>query len=550
MSLLCRDRLSKIRFHIFAVTLIVVSVNGYAAVAHAQQVRIVPSISVREIYDSNVFYASNNSLPTGIDKDDFITMIVPQINLSQTNSLINTNLSVGALIQKFAKNSELDNVGFNAAAGIDISRLANRYLPRMRTARVYGTYMYSPSTPPFGAGGMGGGMMGGGMMGGGMMGGVGGIGLTGPLDSGQVAQRTRIQMYNIGLSSSYALSPSADFQTSLTYSRLSFGSSYTPTTTQTGQAATFDTTNYNVTAGPTARISAVDSLGFTYTFSQFSQANFGNFSTHSGNLNWARTWTREISSSLRGGMTLVEPIPAFQPSDSTTQSSNRGRVAATMFPTGGMSLTYASASSLLRTMGSELQSSSSGGVSPSGGVGVVGGGFLPMLAGSTMPGSVAGPGMYSLSLTYNLGVYPSFVSQAGPIYTHLIGVNGSAGITDRFTAFGGFNFAHSSFTSQLNSSTFDSYGTIVMLNYLVTRTIQASLSHQWLNFTGGSGGAANSTSDFTLSKHMVMLGISYAYSPRGDFFRSTAFWDSPSSGGSTSGSVPSQSGSSGVEIKK
>jgi hypothetical protein len=547
MSLLCRDRLSRICWYVFVATFMVLSVNGFTVVADAQQVRIVPSVSVREIYDTNVFYSSSN-LPPGLSKDDFITMIVPQVNLGQTNSLMSTNLSVGALIQKFAKNSDLDNVGFNAAAGIDISRLANRYLPRMRTARVYGTYMFSPSTPAFGGTGLGG-MGGGGMMGGGMMmGGVGGIGLTGPLDSGQVAQRIRTHIYNIGLTSSYALSPSADFQTSLMYSRLSFGGSYTPTTTQSGQALTFDTTNYNVTAGPMARISATDSLGFTYTFSQFSQANFGNFSTHTGNLNWSRTWTREISSSARGGLTLVEPIPATQFNAAGIQSSNRGRIAATMFPTGGLSLTYASASSLLRSMGSEI--SSAGGVSPSGGVGVVGGSFLPMLAGSTVPGSIASPGMYSVSLIYNLGVYPSFVSSAGPIYTHIIGLNTSAGITDRLTSLAGFNFAHSSFTSQVNTGTFDSYSTIVMLNYLVTRTLQATLSHQWLNFTGGSDSAANSSASFTLSKHMVMLGLSYAYSPRGDFFRAGAFWDTPSAGSSTTGSSPSQSGSGGVEIKK
>jgi hypothetical protein len=529
-------------------------VEAVGAVANAQQVRVVPSISVREMYDTNVFYADKKDLPPGLSADDFITIIVPQITVSQTNSLVSTNLSVGALIQKFAKNTDLDNVGFNAAAGIDISRLANRYLPRMRTARFYGTYMYSPSTPPFGVGGMGAGMggMGGGMMGGGMMGGgmgmtrgIGGVGLGGPLDTGLLSQRTRVQVYNIGFNNSYALSPSADFQTSLTYSRLSFGGSYTPTETpQSGQALTFDTTNYNVSAGPTARISAVDSLGFIYVFSQSSQANFGTFSTHTGNLNWSHTWTREIFSSVRGGMTLIEPIPVNQFSSGATQSTgSTGRVAATMFPTGGFSLTYASASSLLRAMGSDLQS-----VSPSGGVGVVGGSFLPVLAGSTVPGTISGPGMYSVSLNYNLGVYPSYVASAGPIYSHIIGLNGSAGITDRMSAFGGFNFAHSSFTSQVNTGTFNSYGTIIMLNYLVTRTLQASLSHQWLNFSGSSEGGG--ASDFGLSKHMVMLGISYAYSPRGDFFRSGAFWESPSAGSSTTGPAPGQSGSGGVEIKK
>ena len=162
----------------------------------------------------------------------------------------------------------------------------------------------------------------------------GGIGVSSPLDSGQLSQRIRITMYNIGVSSSYALSPSADFQTSFTYSRLNFGGSYTPTTTTSGQALVFDTTGYTVTAGPTARLSASDSLGFSYTFSQFSQADFGNFSTHSGQGTWARTWSREISSSVNGGLTLVEPIPATQSSGLTTQGSNQGRVPATYIPYG------------------------------------------------------------------------------------------------------------------------------------------------------------------------------------------------------------------------
>ena len=260
---------------------------------------------------------------------------------------------------------------------------------------------------------------------------------------------------------------------------ISFGGSYTPTTTTSGQALVFDTTSYTVTAGPTARISAYDSLGFNYIFSQFSQANFGDFSTHSGQGTWGRSWSREISSSVRGGMTLVEPIPATQSNDPNTQVSNQSRVPATIFPTGGFTVTYASASSLLRSVGSDIQSASS-----SGGVGVVGGSFLPMLAGGIMPGGNATPGAYSVSFNYNLGVYPSFVSSAGPIYSHIIGINASAGISDRLTAMGGFNFAHSSFTSQLNNSTFDTYGTIVMLNYLVAPSLQASLSHQWLNLRG------------------------------------------------------------------
>ena len=64
-----------------------------------------------------------------------------------------------------------------------------------------------------------------------------------------------------------------------------------------------------------------------------------------------------------------------------------------------------------------------------------------------------------------------------------------------------------------------------------------------MEFAGSSGGVATA-SDFSFSKQMIILGLSYAYSPRGDFFRSGAFWDT-SSGASTTGTGASQSGSGG-----
>ncbi|HMU30759.1 MAG TPA: hypothetical protein PKD43_11725, partial [Nitrospira sp.] len=104
-----------------------------------------PSISVLEQYDSNVFFTPKSQLAPGTKADDLITTITPQLNFMQSNSLVNTNLSLGAMVQKFANNSALDNVGFNASGGLDFSQSVNRILPRMKSLRVMGTYRYSPS---------------------------------------------------------------------------------------------------------------------------------------------------------------------------------------------------------------------------------------------------------------------------------------------------------------------------------------------------------------------------------------------------------------------
>jgi len=182
-------------------------------------------------------------------------------------------------------------------------------------------------------------------------------------------------MYTAGLADSYSLSPTTDFQTTYTYSQLSFSGSYTPTSSTTGQAPTvFDTNTHSITAGPSSRITAIDTLTVKYTFTQTSQAQFGDYTMHGGNFGWGRAWTKELSSSLNGGLTLIEPIP-----DSSAVGGQR-RVPATMFPTGGISLTYASGSSFLRKLGSDIQEVTGASESSS-----LGESFLPLLSGLNLP---------------------------------------------------------------------------------------------------------------------------------------------------------------------
>jgi hypothetical protein len=517
MSLLCRNQPLTTYFVCICIVALVLISGTFADHCAAQQVRVVPSISIIEQYDSNVFFAPKSQLPAGKKADDLISSFTPQLNFTQSNSLANTNLSVGAVIQKFARNSELDNVGFNAAAGIDLSQSVNRVLPRMRALRVFGAYRYSPSQSAFGAGGFGGGF------GGGI--GTGVVGIAGPVDSGLLTQRIRTTMYQAGVTDSYSLSPTTDFQTAYTYSRLSFGGAYTGTSVNGGQLTNtvFDTTTHSISAGPTSKISATDTLSIKYTFNQTSQGQFGDYTTHMGTVGWGRSWTREWSSSVNGGLTLIEPIP------DTSASGGQRRVPATIFPTGGLSVSYASGSSFLRKLGAAVTS------------------FLPLVPGMNMPGGIATPGSYQFTLMYNLGVYPSFVQSAGPIYTHLVSLGSMAGITDKLTTQAFLNYARSSYTSDAIGTTFTTYGTTVSLNYLITPTFTARLSHQWLNFDNQSN--ATGAADLGISKHVILLAFTYAYAPRGDFFRAGAFWEGPSSG-SSSPSDAGKSGSGGAEIKK
>lgn len=529
MSLLCRDQFLKACRNSSGFLALALIWWWSAADCAAQQIRVVPSIAVTERYDSNVFFTPKSQLAPGTKVNDLISSFTPQLNFIQANSLMTTNLSVGAVIQKFVNNSALDNVGFNASAGIDLSQALTRILPRMKTFRILGTYVYSPSTTAFGAGALGGGLSGGGF-------GSGGIGVAGPLDSGLVTQRIRTTLFSVGFADSYSLSPTTDFQTSYIYSQISFGGALAPTNSTTGQplSTVFDTHTHSISAGPSSRISAIDTLTVRYTFTQSSQAQFGDFTTHNGTLSWARAWTKEWSSSLNGGMSLIEPTP------DTSAAGGQRRIPTALVPTGGVGITYSSGSSFLRKLGSDIRDAT--------GEAIGGGSFLPLLSGMNIPGGIATPGSYQIFLRYNLGVYPSYVQSAGPIYSHTVSLGSMAGITDKLTGQVLFNYGRSTFTSDSIGTTFSTYGTNVSLNYLITPTLRATLSHQWLMFDNQATVA--SATDLSFAKQVVLLGFTYVYAPRGDFFRSGAFWESSSSTSSSAESGPGKSGSGGVDIKK
>lgn len=542
MSLLCHSQVLRMRKFILSVVILAFASWLSLSDSVAQQIRVVPSISLLEQYDSNVFFTPKSQLAPGTKADDLITTITPQLNFIQANSLVKANLSVGAIVQKFANNTALDNVGFNASAGIDLAQAVNKVLPRMRAFRIFGTYQYMPSAPAFGAGGLGGGMGGGGFSGGGFGGGgfgTGGFGIAGPVDSGLLTQRIRTTMFSAGFSDAYSLSPTTDFLTNYTYSRLSFGGALTPTSTAVGQAqnTVFDTQTHTISAGPTSRISAVDTLTVKYTFTRMSQGQFGDYTTHNALLGWGRSWTKEWSSSINGGLTLVEPIP------DASASGGQRRVPATMVPTGGFGVTYVSGSSFLRKLGSEIQEATG-----SVGGAASGGGFLPMLAGMNMPGGIAAPGSYRITMMYNLGVFPSFVQTAGPIYTHMITLSSMAGITAKLSGQALFNYARSSFTSDSIGTNFTTYGTTVALSYLITPMLTARLSHQWLMFDSQASGVG--AGDLGFSKQVILLGFTYAYAPRGDFFRAGAFWEGSSGAASSAESGAGKSGAGGVDITK
>lgn len=511
MSSLFRKRLGvETKYGLLVLALI--GLVGFASTAHADT-RLFPIISISEQYDSNVFYAPKSVLAPGIKADDFITFVNPQLMATHTSSLLSGSLSVGGVIGKYLNNSALDFAGVNASTSLNVTQLARRVVNRLTTLTLTGAYQFTPAASAFGGGGAG--FSGVGFSSGGGSGG----GIVGPFDSGLVANRVRISSYTVGFNGGYTLTQSTSANFSYMFNKIGFGGQFGLANSAL-QNQLFDTTGHTVSVGLLNQVTRNDSLGVNYSYSRFDQG-IGAFVTHTGTGTWSRIWSREISSAIAGGATLLEPFTDFT-------SGVPRKVPVAVQPTASAILTWSSASSLLRSagegstaLGGRMQASPTFMSVMGAGAGTLGG--LSAQAGSMMPGAIVARGRYSLSLSYNFGIFPSYVAEAGPIVTHVFGATGNFGVTNRLTAQMGVNFARSIGSLQSTTFAFDTYGTSFGLNYLATPNLQMSLTHNWLNFADQSPTPSRVNQGnqlYGFSKHMIMLTLGYVFTPTQSFFRS------------------------------
>jgi hypothetical protein len=480
-------------------------------VASAQTL-IIPSLSVSETYDSNVFYTPKSQL-SGVTPEDFITTILPQVNVAHTNQFITGSLSAGAAIMRYLNNPDLDFTGYNGTGVLNLMGWAKKEVSqRITTLAVTGTYQYLPAVSGFGTVPYGSG--------------VGtNFGSTqfGPFNAGLITNRVLTHMYGLGVTGGYLLTPLTTLTAGYNYSRVSFGD-------QSGGVnnALFDTTGHQGLATLSTRLTPEDTVGATAMVSIFSQdqstgGGAGSFTTPMGTLNWTRTWTEEWTSTLGGGAVVILP----------QESATPGQSATTVSPTATASINYRSFSEALRAAGSTL--------GPSEGVASTPGPFanLPTLVGSLSPGGIMSPGQYNVSLVYSFNVFPSYVGGAGAIRAHVVGINATGGITSKLSGQVGMNYAHSGGSGSVGS--YDTVGLTAGLRYLIG-PVQASLIGNYLNFWSSFPNTA-------FSKEMVMLTLSTAFNSQ-SFFRMGGFgdWGMQSSGegkSAPSGAEPG-SGSSGA----
>lgn len=482
-------------------------------VSSAQTI-VIPSMTVSETYDSNVFFAPKALLPPGAKVEDFSTTFTPQLNIAHSGPLIRGSMSVGGLITRYLENKDLNYTGINATGQLDLRQLAYKLSQRLTSLSFNGTYQFTPSIGAFGA------------TGGAVGAGFGVVGAPTQISSGLLTNRVNMQMINLGTTGTYQLTRTTALTGSYNYSKISFG----------GQAGgvdnqLFGTQGHEGTTALTTQLNPRDTVGTTATLSHYQQeesegSGQGSFTTVSGMGTWSHMWTQKLRSSIAGGAIVTLPIESAVPGQS---------IKAQAAPTATMSLMYTSVSEALRAAGSTP--------GPFDG--------LPNLIGSLNPGGVIPAGQFTASMSYDFSVFPSYAFGAGPVKAHVLGASVVGGITSKLTAQVGMNYSHGSSSSP--PSTFDSVGVTGALSYLIGPVL-ASLTYNWMYFSNSSTDLAQNRSEYLFSKKMVILSLSTAFNSQ-SFFRMGGFagfgnkgTTAPAEGGSTPassgpGSIPGASGS-------
>ena len=107
--------------------------------------QVIPSISVGQRYDSNVYFVPKRP---GLDREDFVSTAVPQVRGYYVGNWFDMNAAAAAIGEYYAKNPTLNYVGANTGLVLNLSKLLDRWW-QGATLTASDTYVYSPQAPAF-----------------------------------------------------------------------------------------------------------------------------------------------------------------------------------------------------------------------------------------------------------------------------------------------------------------------------------------------------------------------------------------------------------------
>jgi len=111
-------------------------------------------------------------------------------------------------------------------------------------------------------------------------------------------------------------------------------------------------------------------------------------------------------------------------------------------------------------------------------------------------------------LSYTRSVSPSFLISAGALESNLVALSVLQKLTDRLSAIANVNYARSSSAAVTagSSASFNSYGTGLILNYSISRSLSAAFTYSHSHFSSESLGFKS-----TFDRDIVALSVTASW---------------------------------------
>ena len=112
------------------------------------QTTVIPSVSLSERYDSNVYCTTRSSIPPGKQAWDYVTTAEAIVDVVNKSRLADSLLRAGVNANAFVYNSDLAFFSTNVFASSDMTRGVSELVRGLRL-RITDSFRYTPEVPAF-----------------------------------------------------------------------------------------------------------------------------------------------------------------------------------------------------------------------------------------------------------------------------------------------------------------------------------------------------------------------------------------------------------------
>lgn len=269
--------------------------TGLGSAAAWAQTTLVPSLTVAERYDTNVFFYS-----VGDNLVDYVTTITPSLLTEHKGRTLDASLTTTVMGEIYAENPGLNYIAPSGSASLDLTKLLRQF-SRHASLTLTDSFAYTPQPPAFFAPGTG-------------------SAVSPEFVRGIQTIRARSISNIAAASGAYELTERSTFKAGFTHMYMRFGNVMTPTGVSgqlvPGVQSPFFTTTFSVlTAGPEIKVTPRDVFTLTFQRQQMDFAvndiKFG-FQTYGGLVGWKRKLSQEFEVSAAGGAAWLTPGDSLQ----------------------------------------------------------------------------------------------------------------------------------------------------------------------------------------------------------------------------------------------